>query len=142
VKSWSLPARLTIRQSPCRRSGFIGTHELRGKTQLTVCRHQANCPSGGDKIAIRCPATRVLSELHATLKADGVLFTSNPRGNNEEGWNRGRYGAYHDLESWRAFLERAAFAELEHYYRPPGLPFERQPWLASVWRKTGMSGEA
>jgi SAM-dependent methyltransferase len=84
---------------------------------------------------------RVLSELHATLKPDGVLFTSNPRGNNEEGWNRGRYGAYHDLASWRAFLERAAFAELEYYYRPPGLPLERQPWLASVWRRNGLSGE-
>jgi SAM-dependent methyltransferase len=77
---------------------------------------------------------RVLGELHAALKPDGVLFTSNPRGNNEEGWNRGRYGAYHDLESWRAFLERAGFAELEHYFRPPGLPLEQQPWLASVWR--------
>jgi SAM-dependent methyltransferase len=80
---------------------------------------------------------RVLSELHAALKPDGVLFTSNPRGNNEEGWNRGRYGAYHDLGSWRAFLEGAAFSELEHYYRPSGLPFEQQPWLASVWRKKG-----
>jgi len=78
---------------------------------------------------------RVLSELHAALKRDGVLFTSNPRGNNEEGWNRGRYGAYHDLESWRAFLQAAAFSELEHYYRPPGLPREQQPWLASAWRK-------
>ncbi len=78
---------------------------------------------------------RVLRELHAALKADGVLFTSNPRGNNEEGWNGGRYGAYHDLESWRTFLEQAAFSELEYYYRPPGLPLERQPWLASVWRK-------
>ena len=78
---------------------------------------------------------RVLGELHATLKPDGVLFASNPRGNNEEGWNRGRYGAYHDLESWRAFLEAAAFSELEHYYRPPGLPLEQQPWLASAWRK-------
>ena len=83
---------------------------------------------------------RVLRELHAALKPDGVLFTSNPRGNNEEGWNRGRYGAYHDLESWRAFLETAGFAGLEHYYRPPGLPLERQPWLASVWRKSGVSG--
>ena len=79
---------------------------------------------------------RVLGELHATLKPEGVLFASNPRGSNEEGWNRGRYGAYHDLESWRAFLEAAAFRELEHYYRPPGLPREQQPWLASVWRKT------
>ena len=78
---------------------------------------------------------RVLGELHATLKPEGVLFASNPRGSNEEGWNRGRYGAYHDLESWRAFLEAAAFSELEHYYRPPGLPREQQPWLASVWRK-------
>jgi SAM-dependent methyltransferase len=84
---------------------------------------------------------RVLSELRAALKPGGVLFASNPRGNNEEGWNRGRYGAYHDLAAWRAFLEAAAFAELEYYYRPPGLPLERQPWLASVWLKSGDSGE-
>jgi len=84
---------------------------------------------------------RVLSELHSALKPRGVLFTSNPRGNNEEGWSRGRYGAYHDLESWRVFLETAAFAELEYYYRPSGLPLEQQPWLASVWRKDGVSGD-
>jgi SAM-dependent methyltransferase len=78
---------------------------------------------------------RVLSELRLALKPDGVLFTSNPRGNNEEGWNRGRFGAYHDLESWRVFLQAAGFSELEHYYRPPGLPREQQPWLASVWRR-------
>lgn len=84
---------------------------------------------------------RVLRELHATLKLDGVLFTSNPRGNNEEGWNRGRYGVYHNLESWCSFVEAAGFSELEHYYRPPGLPLEQQPWLASVWRKKGASNE-
>lgn len=83
----------------------------------------------------RTELPRVLRELHAALKPDGVLFSSNPRGDNEEGWNRGRYGAYHDLEAWRAFLVAAGFAELEHYYRPPGLPREQQPWLASVWRK-------
>ena len=77
---------------------------------------------------------RVLRELHAALKPEGVLFSSNPRGDNEEGWNRGRYGAYHDLEAWRAFLVAAGFIELEHYYRPPGLPREQQPWLASAWR--------
>ena len=80
---------------------------------------------------------RVLSELHATLKPGGVLFASNPRGNNEEGWNRGRYGAYHHLDAWRAFCEAAGFTELEHYYRPTGLPREQQPWLASVWRREG-----
>src|SRR5579862_4282452 len=32
---------------------------------------------------------RVLSELHATLRPSGVLFSSNPRGSNEEGWYHG-----------------------------------------------------
>jgi SAM-dependent methyltransferase len=80
---------------------------------------------------------RVLGELHAALKPGGVLFSSNPRGTNEEGWSRGRYGVYHDLESWRVFLQTAGFSELEHYYRPAGLPLDQQPWLASLWRKTG-----
>jgi SAM-dependent methyltransferase len=80
---------------------------------------------------------RVLEQLHATLKADGVLFSSNPRGDNEEGWNGGRYGTYHDLAAWRRHLEAAHFVELEHYYRPEGLPREQQRWLASVWRRDG-----
>lgn len=80
---------------------------------------------------------RVLGKLHATLKVRGVLFSSNPRGKNEEGWNRGRYGSYHDLEAWRGFLETAGFTELEHYYRPAGLPLDQQPWLASAWRRAG-----
>jgi SAM-dependent methyltransferase len=79
---------------------------------------------------------RVLRQLHATLKPGGVLFSSNPRGENEEGWNRGRYGAYHNLEAWRRYMSEAGFMELEHYYRPTGLPREQQPWLASVWRRS------
>ena len=78
---------------------------------------------------------RVLRALHATLKPGGVLFSSNPRGNNEEGVNGERYGAYYDLAAWREHLIEAGFVELEHYFRPPGLPIEQQPWLASVWRK-------
>ena len=78
---------------------------------------------------------RVLCQLHSALKDGGVLFSSNPRGNNEEGWNGGRYGVYHDLEAWRRYLLAAQFMELEHYYRPAGAPRERQPWLASVWRR-------
>ena len=77
---------------------------------------------------------RVLRELHASLKAGGVLFSSNPHGHNEEGWNRGRYGVYHDLETWRRFVSAAGFVELTHYYRPAGVPREQQHWLASVWR--------
>ena len=78
---------------------------------------------------------RVLRELHATLKEGGVLFSSNPHGRDEEGWNGERYGVFHTLESWRRYLDAAGFAELEHYYRPSGLPREQQPWLASVWRR-------
>jgi SAM-dependent methyltransferase len=78
---------------------------------------------------------RVLLELHATLKPGGSLFSSNPHGQNAEGWSGGRYGAYHDLDAWRRYLSAAGFIELTHYYRPAGLPRERQPWLASVWRR-------
>lgn len=82
-----------------------------------------------------CELPRVLKELRMTLKSGGALFSSNPRGNNEEGWNRGRYGAYHDIETWRNYMTAAEFVEITHYYRPDGLPREQQPWLASVWRK-------
>jgi SAM-dependent methyltransferase len=78
---------------------------------------------------------RVLGELRAALKPGGVLFSSNPRGDNTEGWAQGRYGAWHDLEGWRAYLAAAGYVELEHYYRPAGLPRAQQPWLASVWRR-------
>lgn len=80
---------------------------------------------------------RVLLDLHNTLKPRGVLFCSNPRGQNQEGWNGSRYGSYHDWEHWRSVVTAAGFEELEHYYRPAGLPREQQPWLASVWRKLG-----
>ena len=78
---------------------------------------------------------RVMGELYATLKPGGVLFASNPHGRNEEGWNRGRYGTYYDLATWRSRVSGAGFVELAHYYRPHGLPREQQAWLASVWRR-------
>ena len=80
----------------------------------------------------------MLRQLHATLKPAGVLFSSNPHGENEEGWNGERYGAYHDLDAWRRHLSLAGFTELEHFYRPTGLPRHQQPWLASVWRKSSI----
>lgn len=78
---------------------------------------------------------RVLRDLRSALKPRGVLFSSNPRGNNEEGWSRGRYGVFHDWDSWRRFMLAAGFEELHHYYRPAGLPREQQQWLASSWRR-------
>jgi len=78
---------------------------------------------------------RVMRELYATLKPDGVLFSSNPRGDNQEGWSGERYGCYYDWPRWKELVTAAGFSEVRHYYRPTGLPCEQQPWLASVWRK-------
>jgi len=78
---------------------------------------------------------QVLQALHASLKTGGVLFSSNPRGDNKEGWNGPRYGSYYDYDTWKDYLLAAGFVEVQHYYRPAGLPRDQQPWLASVWRK-------
>ena len=80
---------------------------------------------------------RVLGDLRAAMKPRGVLFSSNPRGSNEEGWHGERFGCYWDLERWRAIVTAAGFEELAHYYRPAGKPRDQQPWLATVWRKVG-----
>lgn len=78
---------------------------------------------------------RVLLELFDTLRHRGVLFCSNPRGNNEESVEGDRYGYFLDLDTWRNYAEAAGFTEVHHYYRPPGVPRHRQWWLATVWRK-------
>lgn len=105
---------------------------------------ELDLPSGhfdgifANAVLFHVPSTvlpRVLTALHATLKPGGVLFSSNPRGQNQEGWYGPRYGVYHDLENWRRFMSAAGFQELEHYYRPAGLPRDQQPWLASIWRR-------
>ena len=80
---------------------------------------------------------KVLGELRDALKPGGVLFNSNPRGNNEEGWNGPRWGSFHDYEAWASYVGGAGFTAIHHYYRPAGLPRDQQPWLASVWRKPG-----
>ena len=79
---------------------------------------------------------QVLRDLHGALKPGGVLFSSNPRGDNREGWNGPRYGSYYDYDTWQRYLVAAGFEAVRHYYRPAGLPREQQPWLASVWRRT------
>ncbi len=74
---------------------------------------------------------RVLNELKAALRPGGILFLSNPRGN-DEGWSGQRYGHYMQLETSRVFLEAAGFNIIDHYYRPFGKPLHEQPWLAIV----------
>lgn len=81
----------------------------------------------------------VLAALHDTLKPGGVLFSSNPRGHNEEGWNGPRYGSWYDYPTWERHLVAAGFLPIRHYYRPEGLPREQQPWLASLWRKPNVN---
>ena len=78
---------------------------------------------------------RILGELHATLAPAGVVFCSNPRGPDHEGWSGERYGCYFELDRWRALFTAAGFVEVDHYYRPPGRPRDQQPWLAMTWRK-------
>lgn len=77
---------------------------------------------------------RVLRELHGTLRAGGILFTSNPRGNSE-GWSGERYGHFMEFDVWENYLRAAGFDILDHYYRPPGAPRAAQPWLAMVSQK-------
>lgn len=80
--------------------------------------------------------SRVLGALRDSLVLRGVLFCSNPRGPDTEGFSGGRYGAFHTLETWRAHVIAAGFDEIDHYYRPAGKPRNEQPWLATVWRKS------
>ena len=81
---------------------------------------------------------RVLGELRAAMKPSGVLLASNPRGDNEEGWHGERFGVFWDLPAWRHQVRAAGFIELDHYFRPPGLPLAQQPWLVTLWRKPGV----
>ena len=78
---------------------------------------------------------RVLRQLWDSLKPGGVLFCSNPWGNDEEGWRGDRYSCFYHPSTWREYVTAAGFTELNHYYRPHGLPRHKQPWLATVWRK-------
>ena len=79
--------------------------------------------------------SQVLGDVYNTLKAGGILFSSNPHGQNQEGWNGDRYGSYYDYETWERCVTAAGFSALSHYYRPPNLPRAQQPWLASLWLK-------
>lgn len=73
----------------------------------------------------------VLLKLHASLRPEGVLFLSNPRGDGE-GWSGLRYGHYMQIETSKAYLAQAGFEILDYYYRPEGKPLHEQPWLAII----------
>lgn len=75
-----------------------------------------------------------LIKLNKSLKDQGALFSSNPRGN-EEGLSGTRYGNYMQIEEYGQFLDQSGFEILNYYYRPSHLPIEEAPWLAVVAKK-------
>lgn len=79
--------------------------------------------------------SRVLRQLYDCLKPRGALLSSNPHGNNEEGWQRNRYANLHRPDRWQTYMEAAGFALQESYYRPSHLPPAQRPWLVTVWLK-------
>jgi SAM-dependent methyltransferase len=84
---------------------------------------------------------RVLRQLRTSLTANGVLFASIPHGSDTAGWNNHRYSVWHAPDTWRHHCLDAGFTEVASYFRPSGLPRERQPWFASVWRKGATDGD-
>ena len=74
---------------------------------------------------------RVLRELWAALKSGGVLFSSNPRGDNEEGWNGERYGCYYDWPRWRELVTASRFHR-DQPLLPPARPAARATTLARL----------
>ncbi|HEY9603487.1 MAG TPA: class I SAM-dependent methyltransferase [Allocoleopsis sp.] len=85
----------------------------------------------------RTEIVRVLRDLRRSLVTDGAIVMSMGRGD-WEGYiacpGGHRYVVGWEYETLSPCLEQAGFEILRHYYRPPGLPRERQSWLAMVAR--------
>lgn len=90
----------------------------------------------------------LLWKLYSALRPGGVFFASNAHGFGEdrEGWTEGRtvetrsWVCWLSESSWKAHCVKAGFVLEDLYYRPPGLPRERQPFLATVWRRPDEAG--
>jgi SAM-dependent methyltransferase len=79
---------------------------------------------------------RVLGELRAALRPNGVLVCSNPRGSEsgEEGYSGGRWCCFFEHDRWLALFEAAGFREVAHFRRPTNEPLAKQRWLVMVLR--------
>lgn len=78
----------------------------------------------------------VLVALQQSLRPGGILFTLNPRGQDEQGWVGDQYCGYLRLATWRRCMRAAGLSLSEYEYRPTGVPRRRQQWIASVWGRT------
>jgi len=89
------------------------------------------------------PKQSIPNALEAIWKAlipGGVLFTSNPRGNDEEGVSGGRFGVYYQDDTWLELVnnlrvQNGRFQLIQQYFRPQFAPPDQQRWFATVWRK-------
>jgi SAM-dependent methyltransferase len=77
-----------------------------------------------------------LAALWRGLRPAGVLFSSNPRGNDEQGFSGGRFGVFYRDETWMELVQHCGFEPVRQYFRPPNAPPHEQFWFATVWRKS------
>ena len=76
----------------------------------------------------------LICTFHQSLKPNGILFSSNPRGDGED-LRGSRYANFMQLEGYQEIVEPEGFKLIDHYYRPQGIPKENCPWLACVFIK-------
>jgi SAM-dependent methyltransferase len=79
----------------------------------------------------------VLGAIRAALRPDGIFFSLNPRGHDEQGWLGPRFCFYPRVATWSRIVRAAGFHRLACAYRPPGVPRAQQVWVSTVWRKPG-----
>lgn len=83
----------------------------------------------------RASIETTLAAIFGGLRPGGVLFCSNPRGNDEQGFSGGRFGVFYRDETWMKLLEICGFTPVRQYFRPSNAAPHEQRWLATVWRK-------
>lgn len=79
---------------------------------------------------------QTLRALRQALRSEGVLFTLNPRGEDECGWVGDRYCCYLRLATWRRLMGDAGLTLRTHALRPLRLPRAQRQWVAAIWLPT------
>lgn len=79
---------------------------------------------------------QTLRALRQSLRAGGVLFTLNPRGEDQSGWVGDRFCCYLRLQTWRRLMTDAGWMLRTHTLRPLRLPRAQRQWIAAIWIAT------
>ena len=124
---WKDASGLRLFRSPARSTLGVGDSALAG---VVVGLWRGMPPRDAIRIGMAAGATALQgSDTQLRRRSDVERLY------NEEGLSDDRYACFFDLDTWRDYVTSAGFEEVGHYYRPPGLPRHKQPWLATVWRK-------